>query len=45
MFADGETEATYAGFWNPPFSGADNQWTGECAPADKIIAYRPEPKP
>ena len=23
----------------------DNWWTWDCPPADRIIAYRPEPKP
>jgi hypothetical protein len=42
MFADGETDQTYAGFWMAPFPGADNQWEWDCCPTDWIIAYRPE---
>lgn len=40
MFADGETDTTYAAFWSAPQSGMDDCWTGECAPEDRIIAYR-----
>ena len=42
IFADGERDLTYAGFWSKPpnIPYADDQWAGECAPDDRIIAYR-----
>ena len=43
MFADGESDEIYADFWSAAKPGMDDQWTGDCAPADRIIAYREAP--
>jgi hypothetical protein len=45
LFADGEIDLTYAGFWSAPFPNADDQWAWECSPEDRIIAYKPELTP
>lgn len=42
MFSDGETDMIYAAFWSAPGPDMDDNWTGDCAPDDRIIAYRKE---
>ena len=42
LFADGDEDEIYASFWSAPDVGMDDQWTWDCAPEDRIIAYIPE---